>query len=181
METDGGGWTVFLRREDGSVSFDHTWADYELGFGNLSGEYWLGLSKMHRLTPDGTNTLRVDLGDFENSKVYAKYHNFEILDATAEYALVVKNYTGNAGDSLIEHHNIMKFTTKDNDNDLHDGGNCVALVPGGGWWFNKCFRAHLTGKYVPGGTTARWIGIIWNTWKGGAYSLKLAEMKIRRN
>ena len=67
METDGGGWTVFQRRMDGTVNFYRGWSDYLSGFGDLDGEFWLGLSKIHRLTTVNT-TLRVDLHDFSGNK-----------------------------------------------------------------------------------------------------------------
>ena len=62
METDGGGWTVFQRRESGLIDFYLDWSDYEEGFGYLDHEFWLGLDNIHRLTAAcGTNSLRVDL------------------------------------------------------------------------------------------------------------------------
>ena len=83
---------------NGSVNFSRNWFDYEEGFGNLTGEFWLGLSKVHRLTSNGTNSLQVDLGDFENNTAYAQYSTFSIGDNTTEYTLNLGGYSGTAGD-----------------------------------------------------------------------------------
>ncbi|XP_060568416.1 fibrinogen alpha chain-like, partial [Ruditapes philippinarum] len=43
METEGGGWTIFHRRMDGSVIIYRNFTEYENGFGNLGGELYLVL------------------------------------------------------------------------------------------------------------------------------------------
>ena len=176
METDGGGWTVFQRRKDGSVDFYRYWTDYENGFGNLTGEFWLGLSKIHRLTKEGSNTLRVDLGDFDNDTRYANYSTFNVGDSSTKYILAVSGYSGTAGDSM-DTHDDLRFSTRDNDND-ESGGNC-AVGAIGGWWYSGCYNANLNGHYFNTSTNSTHEAINWRTWK--YQSLKFTEMKTRRN
>ena len=90
----GRGWTVFQRRVDGSVDFYRNWIDYKNGFGNLSGEFWLGLDKIHRLSVTGQNALRVDLESFENETAYAVYESFSVGNERLAYILNVCNYSG---------------------------------------------------------------------------------------
>ena len=178
METDGGGWTVFQRRQDGSVDFYRYWTDYENGFGDLTGEFWLGLSKIHRLTEEGSNTLRVDLGDFEGNTAYANYSTFSISDGSTEYILTVGGYSGTAGDSM-DYHNGMRFTTRDNDNDLRSGNNCAQQYTGA-WWYKNGYDSNLNGHYF-NTSTSNTQSINWWRWKFVHTSLKFTEMKTRRN
>jgi len=51
-KTQGGGWTKILSRMDGSVDFYRNWNTYKNGFGDLDGEFFLGLDKIHALTAE---------------------------------------------------------------------------------------------------------------------------------
>ena len=90
MTTNGGGWTVFQSRQDGSEDFYLGWSDYKAGFGDLNGEFWLGLDKIHRLTKSGQDVLRVDLMDFNN----AVYGTFSVADESDKYRLNIGTYSG---------------------------------------------------------------------------------------
>lgn len=92
--TAGGGWTVFQKRIDGSVDFNRTWDDYKHGFGNLVGEFWLGLDKINRLTQNKTkNKLRVDLRAITNKIVHPEYDWFGIATETNKYRLYIGKMT----------------------------------------------------------------------------------------
>ncbi|KAK3708278.1 hypothetical protein QZH41_017644, partial [Actinostola sp. cb2023] len=148
MTTDGGGWTVFQRRQDGSVDFYRDWQQYKTGFGNVNDEFWLGNDYIHRLTARTASSLRVDVGDWGGTRKYAKYVNFSIGDESDKYRLSVGSYSGTAGDSLTYHNN-MAFSTKDRDND-HDSRRC-AVVRIGAWWYNACHYSNLNGPRGPPG------------------------------
>jgi len=172
MRTDGGGWTVFQRRQDGSVDFYRGWNDYKSGFGQLTAEFWLGNDKIHRLTAARPSTLRVELEDWNGVRVYAKYGKFNIGDEQAKYRLEVGSYSGTAGDSL-GYHNNMAFSTKDRDS---SSGCAVAWT--GAWWYNSCHYSNLNGKYL-GNVRDDGKGVNWYFFKGHHLSLKFTEMKLR--
>ena len=92
--TGGGGWLVFQKRLDGSVDFYRGWIEYKRGFGSLTGEFWLGFDKIHRLTSSGGYRLRVDLEDFAGYTYYAEYDLFGVLSEGKKYKLSVGSYTG---------------------------------------------------------------------------------------
>ena len=94
QKTSGGGWTVFQRRQDGSVDFFRGWNDYKRGFGNVRGEFWLGLDKIHRLTASGSNKLRVDLEHGSGAKVFAEYSSFAVENEKEKYKMSLGNYSG---------------------------------------------------------------------------------------
>ena len=94
QKTPGGGWTVFQKRADGSVDFYRGWDDYKRGFGNLDGEFWLGLDKIHRLTVRSSNKLRVDLEDIPGKTVFAEYSSFAVTSERTKYKLSLGSYSG---------------------------------------------------------------------------------------
>ncbi|XP_037588906.1 ficolin-2 isoform X4 [Cebus imitator] len=177
MDTDGGGWTVFQRRVDGSVDFYRDWAAYKQGFGSQLGEFWLGNDNIHALTARGTSELRVDLVDFEDNHQFAKYRSFQMAGEAEKYRLVLGAFVeGSAGDSLTSHNN-QSFSTKDQDNDLH--AQSCAVIYQGAWWYKTCHVSNLNGRYLGGAHDSFAKGINWKSGKGYNYSYRVSEMKLR--
>ena len=146
--TDGGGWLVVQRRQDGSVDFNRDWVEYEEGFGNLTGEFWYGLHPLHCLTSQGQWKLRVDFTFTNGTKSYLSYNNFAVGPPNSQYQLSISG-TGLTDDPFSK--NGMKFTTKDRDNDGSNSVNCARNGyhgrNAGGWWYNNCAFIHFNHQY----------------------------------
>ena len=103
MKTDGGGWTVFHKRFNGFVGFYRGWDEYKNGFGDVTGEFWLGNENIPQLT-EIPSQLRVEIKTSDGNNVnYAKYSNFTVTNEASNYTLFVGFYSGTAGDQLTYH------------------------------------------------------------------------------
>ncbi|KAM8713609.1 hypothetical protein ACLKA7_013861 [Drosophila subpalustris] len=174
-DTQGGGWTILLRREDGSVKFYRYWNDYKNGFGNVNGEFFIGLDKLHVLTKGLDQELLFVMEDSKGQTKFAKYDLFAIGSEKDLYVLhTLGDFSGDAGDSFSGQLS-YKFTTRDRDNDVYTG-NCAQEYKAG-WWYNKCHGSNLMGVY---NETAYGKGINWGTFNGLNDSLKRVKMMIRQ-
>ncbi|XP_074188827.1 tenascin-X isoform X2 [Rhinolophus sinicus] len=172
METDGGGWLVFQRRLDGRTDFWRDWEEYAHGFGNISGEFWLGNEVLHSLTKAGDYSMRVDLRAGDEA-VFAQYDSFRVDSAADYYRLHLAGYHGTAGDSM-SYHSGSVFSARDRDpNNLLIS---CAVSYRGAWWYRNCHYANLNGLY---GSTVDHQGVSWYHWKGFEFSVPFTEMKLR--
>ncbi|KAM4677629.1 angiopoietin-related protein 5-like isoform 2-T2 [Discoglossus pictus] len=194
MRADGG-WTL-IQKHDGQdgLSFSRTWAEYKLGFGNISSEHWLGLDNIHALTNQESRIteLLISVGDFDGAVAFALYDSFIVGPETELYKLSVGNYYGNAGDAFRgknndtnEHGSFFSTIDKDNDNcgpcmigDMRFM-NCARFLFLSGWWFNQCGIANLNGLWHPKGDKVGWSSAVhWQTWRERE-SLQFSMMYLR--
>ncbi|XP_062137383.1 ficolin-2-like [Drosophila sulfurigaster albostrigata] len=176
--TAGAGWTTIQRRQDGSENFYRSWNEYRKGFGNLHGEFFIGLENLHAMTSAEPNELYIYLQDFDGESHYAKYDHFIVGNESDAFSLLsLGKYSGDAGDSL-RYHEGMPFSTFDND---HTRGQCP-LSNVGAWWYKECEHSNLNGQYIEGGRYEVKLsgrGICWKSWRGYDYGYKLTQMMIR--
>ncbi|KAH8418638.1 hypothetical protein KR222_008070 [Zaprionus bogoriensis] len=171
----GPGWTVIQRRVDEDEDFNRNWEDYRTGFGDLNGNFFIGLEKLHRMTSSEPHELYIHLENFERKTRYAHYKRFSIGSEAEAYALnTLEDYSGDAGDAM-ELNRHMKFSTFDRDNDL-SYNNC-AVERSGGWWYNQCARSNLNGRYLLS-EFEMWDGIWWWNWQEFR-TLKSVHMLVR--
>jgi len=104
----------------GSAFFNRSWEEFKVGFGNTSGNYWIGNERLHQLTNGRQYKLRVDLlSRFTGRWYWAEYGGFSVADELSDYTLFVSDYSGNAGDGMtvdgVTDYNLngVKFNTYD--------------------------------------------------------------------
>nr|XP_029720512.1 ficolin-3-like [Aedes albopictus] len=171
----GGGWLVFQRRFDGSVDFFRNWTQYRNGFGDVGGEFWLGLEQLHQLTKDRRFELIVELEANDSDVLFARYDDFAIGSEAEMYSLKgLGNFTGTARDAL-SYHRGRSFSTSDREN-----GNCSYNYATGcmsGWWYSCGFKSDLNQPYVlTKGNIIHWAGF---PYKEGIKSTKMMIREIQ--
>ena len=167
----GGGWTVIQRRKDGSADLiNRDWVEYEDGFGNLHGEFWIGLRSMHCLTSQGHWELRIDYQLKNGTKSYLQYNKFSVGSSEDQYPLNVSGFDSiglTDPFNLAISQNGMKFTSRDRDNDLYSG-NCAHSM--GGFWYSNCGGLEINDDPNDGSTLYL---------NGQWHDPTLIEMKVR--
>lgn len=133
----GNGWTVIQRRINGEVDFYRSWDEYKRGFGNATGEFFIGLERLHHMTKDTPQQLYVWLEDFSNNTRCASFDDLKIGSEQEAYALLsLGKHQGTVKDAMRLSRG-QKFTTFDRDNDADELNNCAELRHGA-WWYDHC-------------------------------------------
>ena len=175
METGGGGWVVIQRRQPtATVNFTRNWEDYENGFGDLDGEFWLGLKTIHELTSKDDVELMTTVRNESGPIITWTHQVFRVSGPDTYYVLNISGGQGPGRDAM-GYPNGVRFSTYDS------GYTRCGYANQGGWWYSNCgLLANLNGPHVrpnlPGvyKTTGRLV------WYHSSYKYYTnAEMKIR--
>ncbi|KAH8418815.1 hypothetical protein KR222_008385, partial [Zaprionus bogoriensis] len=97
----GGGWIVVQRRNEHCANPTVRADEYEQGFGEPSGCFWLGLDALHDMTNRAPHELYIHLVNHDGATRYARYDNFVVAGPDERFALKsLGRYYGNAGDAM---------------------------------------------------------------------------------
>ena len=138
---------------DGSLTFDRPWLDYQTGFGDVQGEYWLGLNTLHNLTTTNTYSLYVEMISGGECS-FAAFDEIHVGPEADSYRLSVSGYQAHstAGDSVTRFQsygliNNRQFSTIS----IGPQSDCSSMYLAG-WWYapaTGCYDACATCLYNP--------------------------------
>ncbi|KAI6204292.1 hypothetical protein M3Y94_00656700 [Aphelenchoides besseyi] len=145
-------WMVMHRRQDDKLEFwNRTMADYEMGFGDPSGNHWIGLSRVRALIDAGHRLrlrIRID-GDRcspkTDSLLFVADYDFSIGQAADGYRLnaTIVNQNFTEPDILVKENGGRFFVAT-------DPQSCLATKRMGGFWLldeRKCTDFAPNGEY----------------------------------
>ena len=103
---------MLIQQYDGSGFFNRSWAEYKVGFGDPSGNYWLGNDLLSQLTANNRYKLKFDLQqNGTGTWYYAEYSTFRVLSEADNYTLQVDGFSGNVSyDAFGGLHNMAPAT-----------------------------------------------------------------------
>ena len=97
---------VFQRRMDGAWNFYRHWIEYEVGFGDLNREHWLGNEKIYKLTKKHDQKVKFHLKTADGEEAYANYDKFWIQAESDKYRLAIGEFEGATEGRL---HNLLQI------------------------------------------------------------------------
>ena len=160
QETDGGGWIMYQRRVDGTVSFTDSWEKYKYGFGDHGDnatELWLGNEHVYQVLQSYGSTeweLRIEADAYNGMGCWVVASNFrmnnEALRYTVDWDNVSASIVGLGAD--WNYHKLIPFNTLDNMEGDADRKWCVVKHKGGWWYgyrpsYDFCTAIFLNGEY----------------------------------
>ncbi|XP_033749330.1 fibrinogen-like protein A [Pecten maximus] len=146
MDSDQGHWNVIHNRGDSSVDFYRNWNEYKTGFGDVTGNFWLGNENIYSMMVFSRYKLRIELEAWGGTVGIVEYSLFKISSEADNYRLTIGGFSGTTSDAM-DHVNGQMFSTKDRDNDETSTRNC-AVYRHGAWWYRACAFANLNGRYT---------------------------------
>ncbi|KAH8405213.1 hypothetical protein KR222_010342 [Zaprionus bogoriensis] len=129
-------WIVIQRRVSRRVDFNRSWEDFKKGFGDVNGDYFIGLEAIHRLTSTQPYELYVYLEAFNGVLGFAQYTYLKVADERQGYRLInLGKFSGTVVDALSASVDKM-FSTYDRDYDSVYNKH-LAREAGSAWWYPR--------------------------------------------
>ena len=191
METDGGGWTLILRRGFRKTKYQDVFPTiaepyYHRGFGRVDRDFWLGLKALHYMTSKEDVELRVDL-KHNGVRYFAKYSYFSIGNKSTDYTLQVDGYMEESTlpDSLSHSSGfgfVDEFSEPDSDAvslQYDRRSRKCSTIHNSPWWYGQkgnetCSRVLFFGRFiVEARNFPKW------EFEGEKRGFQFVEMKIR--
>ena len=168
----------------GWVNFTRNISDYEKGFGDLDGEFWIGLRVIHELTNQQNMALKMKMWDGKRYTMNWNYQLFRIYNKNNRYALY--QLSGSSGDGPYDA--FGQTINSNTDFQTYDyyrpGWGICGYTRQSGWWYYTTHcnsHSNPNGRHQPSGicgidqTGER---LIWKI-SSGYRIYTHSEMKIR--